>query len=130
MRKSNDELQALSKQVLDICFRIHTQYGPGLYENFYEAVLCYELEKAGIFCQRQLEFHVMHDGKDMGLGYRMDVLVEEEFLVELKSKEAFSESDHKQTITYMKLNDIRLGLMVNFGVAHLKDGISRKVNGF
>jgi GxxExxY protein len=88
------------------------------------------LEKAGIAHQRQLDVHVEHDGKDMGLAYRMDVLAENEILVELKSKEQLTAADHKQTTTYMKLRDLRLGLLINFGEAHLKDGIHRKVNNF
>ena len=130
MRKTKDELNALFKQILDICFKIHTMYGPGMLESFYEAVLCYELGKAGIAYQRQLDIHANHDGKEMGLAYRMDVFVENEILIELKSKETVPESDHKQTITYLKLKDLRLGLLVNFGVLHLKDGIFRKVNKF
>ncbi len=130
MRKTNDELNSLFRRILDICFKIHSMYGPGLLESFYEAVVCYELNKAGIACQRQLGFSPMHDGTDMGLGYRMDVLVENEILIELKSKEKLTEADHKQILTYMRLAGLRLGLLVNFGVLHLKDGIHRKVNGF
>ena len=102
MRKTNDELNILFKRILDICFQIHTMYGPGMFESFYETVLCYELEKVGIAHQRQLGINVMHDGQDMGLGYRMDVLVENEILIELKSKERLTEADHKQTTSYMK----------------------------
>ena len=130
MGKTNDELNVLFKRTLDICFKIHTMYGPGLLESFYEAVLSYELTKAGISNQRQVDVCVKHDGVNMGLSYRMDILAENEFLVELKSKQALTDVDHKQTLTYMKLKGIRLGLLVNFGALHLKDGIHRKVNGF
>lgn len=130
MRKTNDELNILFKRILDICFKIHTMYGPGMFESFYEAVLCYELEKAGIAYHRQVGINVIHDGADMGLGYRIDVLVENEILIELKSKESLTEADHKQTTTYMKLKDLRLGLLINFGEAQLKNGIHRKVNKF
>ena len=130
MRKTKDELNALSRSILDICFKIHTLYGPGMLESFYESVLCYELGKAGIPYQRQLPVHVRHDGEPMGLGYRMDVLVENAIIVELKSKLALVEAEHKQVITYLKTSDKRLGLLINFGEARLKDGIYRKVNGF
>ncbi|MCF8244189.1 MAG: GxxExxY protein [Saprospiraceae bacterium] len=130
MGKTNDELNVMFKRILDICFKIHTMYGPGLLESFYEAVLSYELTKAGISNQRQVDVYVKHDEVNMGLGYRMDIFVENEILIELKSKEKLTEVDHKQTLTYMKLKGIRLGLLINFGVLHLKDGIHRKVNGF
>jgi GxxExxY protein len=130
MRKTNDELNALSRQILDTCFYIHNTYGPGMLESFYEAVLCYELGKLGLTHQRQLGITVLHDGQEMGLGFRMDVLVENEIIVELKSKEKMVEADHKQLITHLKTANKRLGLLVNFGEVHLKDGIHRKVNGF
>ena len=130
MRKTNAELNALFSQILNICFKIHTQYGPGMLESFYESVLCYELKKAGISYRRQVGIRVKHDGEEMGLGYRMDVLVEEEIIVELKSRISLSEADHKQIITHLKTAGKKLGLLVNFGEAHLKDGIHRKVNGF
>ena len=128
MRKTRNELDILFKNILDICFKIHTMYGPGMLESFYESVLCYELGKAGIAYQRQVPIHVKHDGQKMGLGYRIDVLVEDEVIVELKSKLNLVEAEHKQIITHLKTAEKRLGLLVNFGEAHLKDGIHRKVN--
>lgn len=95
MMKTIEEREALFKKILDICFFIHSEYGPGMFESFYEAVLCYELEKCGIACRRQLNVAALHDGKDMGLAYRMDVLVEDEILVELKSKESRKSKVHK-----------------------------------
>ena len=130
MTMTNTELNTLFKRILDICFAIHTQYGPGMLESFYESVFCYELAKAGIAHQRQVGIRVKHDGQEMGLGYRIDVLVEEEIIVEIKSIRTLTEVDHKQIITYLKTAEKRLGLLVNFGEAHLKDGIHRKVNGF
>ena len=130
MKKSNTELNALFKRILDICFTIHTQYGPGMLESFYESVICHEFSKAAISHQRQVPVHVIHDGAEVGLGYRMDILVEEEIVLELKSKSYLVEADHKQIITHLKTANKRLGLLVNFGEAHLKNGIHRKVNGF
>lgn len=123
-------MEAIFSQILDICFYIHSLYGPGLFESFYEAVLCYELDKNGLSFQRQVGIHPRHDGHDMGLGYQIDILVEEEIIIELKSKEKLTEVDHKQILTYMKLANIRLGFLVNFGASKLKDGIHRKVNKF
>ena len=130
MKKTKNELNTLFKKILDICFEIHSMYGPGMLESFYESVLCYELEKAGIDYQRQLPVYVKHDGQLMGIGYRMDILAENEIVIELKSKTSLVEAEHKQIITYLKTAKKRLGLLVNFGEAHLKDGIHRKVNGF
>ncbi len=130
MKKTRDELNALFSKIIDICFEIHTQYGPGMLESFYESVLCYELEKAGINCLRQVGVKVKHDGQNMGLGYRIDILVENEIIIELKSKMLVVEADHKQIITHLKIAEKRLGLLINFGEAHLKDGIHRKVNNF
>ena len=130
MKKKNDQLEVIFSEILDSCFYIHSLYGPGLFESFYEAVLFYELNKKGLAVKKQVGIHPQHDGHDMGLGYQIDILVEEEIIVELKSKEKLTEVDHKQILTYMKLADIKLGLLVNFGVSQLKDGIHRKVNKF
>ena len=130
MNKAREELNTLSKKILDICFKIHTMYGPGMLESFYESVLCYELGKAEIAYQRQVPIHVEHDGVPMGIGYRMDVLVENEIIVELKSKFSLVEAEHKQIITHLKTAKKRLGLLINFGEVHLKNGIHRKVNKF
>ncbi|MFM9946498.1 MAG: GxxExxY protein [Saprospiraceae bacterium] len=130
MKKTSEELNALSKPILDICFEIHSLYGPGILESFYEEVLCYELSKAGIPYEQQYGIYPTHDGIKMGLGYRIDVLVEDEIILEIKSVEALSEVHHKQLITYLKVANKRLGFLINFGSAHLKDGIHRKVNGF
>ena len=130
MKKTNAELEHLFKHILDICFTVHTQYGPGMLESFYESVICHELAKAGIPHQRQVPIPVIHDGVQMGIGYRIDILVAEEIIVELKSIRSLTEADHKQIITHLKTADKRLGLLVNFGEAHLRDGIHRKVNNF
>lgn len=128
--KNRNELNIIFKKVLDICFKLHTMYGPGMLESFYESVLCYELGKAGMNYQRQVPVQVSHDGKLMGVGYRLDVLVENEIIIELKSKLSLVEAEHKQILTYLKTYNKRLGLLVNFGEAHLKDGIYRKVHRF
>lgn len=130
MSKTRTELNILFKSILDICFKIHTMYGPGMLESFYESVLCYELKKVGIHCQRQVPIRVNHDGVEIGIGYRIDVLVENEIIVELKSKLSLVEAEHKQIITHLKTANKRLGLLVNFGETHLKNGIHRKVNEF
>lgn len=130
MSKPNNELERLFKKILDICFAVHSFYGPGMLESFYESVICHELTKAGIFFRRQVPVHIVHDGVEMGIGYRIDILVEEEIILELKSIRSLSEVDHKQILTYLKTADKRLGLLVNFGEAHLKEGIHRKVNNY
>ena len=130
MRRSKEELNSLFTRLLDVCFQLHTNYGPGMLESFYEAIICHELTKAKISFKRQVGIKVVHDGINMGLAYRIDILVEDEIIIEIKSKSDLAEADHKQIITYLKTTNKRLGLLVNFGVAHLKDGIHRKVHRF
>lgn len=119
---------ALSKHVVDICYHIHRQYGPGLFETVYEELICYELQKRGIPYQRQFKFKVIHDGIDMGVGFRADIVVGEKLIVELKSVEHLHEVFYKQVTTYLKVSGLKLGLLINFKELLIKDGIHRIVN--
>lgn len=118
----------ISKIVVDICYRLHKQYGPGLFETVYEEMVCYELEKIGIPFQRQCGIKVWHDGNDMGIGFRADIIVANKVILELKSIEGLSEVHYKQAITYLKVSGKKLGLLINFKVPLIKDGIHRIVN--
>jgi GxxExxY protein len=114
--------------VFDICFGIHKKYGPGLFENIYETILCYEFEKNSIAYERQKNIRVYHDGIDMGIGFVPDVIVEKKVIVELKSVEKIIEVHHKQILTYLKITGLKLGLLINFQVPLLKNGIHRVAN--
>jgi len=118
----------LSKSIVDVCFRIHTQYGPGLFESVYEEIFCYEWMKTGIPFKRQQGIPLIHESVKMEAGFRADLIIEDKVLVELKSIEKLSEVHYKQVQTYLKLTGIKLGLLINFNVPLIKQGIHRIVN--
>lgn len=118
---------ALSSQLIGICIKVHTKLGPGLLESIYEEVVCYELTKKGIPFQRQQGMKVVYEEVDMGIGYRADIIVEDKIIMELKSSEAIHPVHYKTLLTYLRLSEIEVGLLINFNVAVLKDGIYRLV---
>ena len=118
----------LATIVVDLCLKIHRKLGPGLLESIYEEVLCYELKHAGLQYERQKKIDVEYEGLKMKLGFRADVIVEKKLIVELKSVEEINPVHMKVLLTYLKITDIRLGLLINFNEALIKDGIKRIVN--
>jgi GxxExxY protein len=123
-----DRENELSKIALDICFKIHKFYGPGLFESVYEEIFCYELDKLGIAFERQLAIPVVHESIKLEAGFRADVILESKLLMEFKSVECLADVHFKQVQTYLKLSNLKLGLLVNFNVNFLKDGIKRIIN--
>ena len=119
----------ISKVVVDAAYKIHTTLGPGLLESVYEVVLEYELNKRGLHVVRQVSMPVVYESLKIDDGYRADLLVEMKVVVELKSVEAVAPVHKKQLLTYLRLADKRLGLLINFGAPLIKDGITRVVNG-
>ncbi|MFQ5786995.1 MAG: GxxExxY protein [Thermodesulfobacteriota bacterium] len=111
--------------ILDSAFKVHRALGPGLLENVYEVCLCHELTKAGIKFQRQIELTIIYDGIKLNSGLRLDVLVEEQVVLELKAVESMIPVYEAQILTYLKLTGKRLGLLINFNVPLLKDGIKQ-----
>ena len=120
---------ALAKEIVDAAFRIHSTLGPGLLESVYESVLSYELEKRGLSFTRQQPIPVVYDGVRIDAGFRADLIVEDRVIIEIKSVEALAPVHKKQLTTYLKLTDKKLGLLINFHVALIKNGIVRIVNG-
>ena len=118
----------IAKQIVDAAYHIHTRLGPGLLESVYEVVLAHELRKRGLTVRRQVSVPVVFDGLRFDEGFRADLVVNDKVVVELKSVETVAPVHKKQVLTYLKLMDKRLGLLVNFGAALIKDGISRVVN--
>ncbi|HEU5145401.1 MAG TPA: GxxExxY protein [Chryseosolibacter sp.] len=118
----------LSKIAVDLCIKIHRALGPGLLESIYEDVLCYELEKAGLNYSRQEEIAVAYEGMKMNSAFRADIIVERKLILELKSVEDILPVHLKVLLTYLRLTDIKLGLLINFNEAYVKDGIRRMVN--
>ena len=119
----------LASHVVDCSFKLHNQYGPGIFEQPYEAMLAHELAKRGIHGLRQVKCPLVHDGLVFDEAYRIDLLVEDKLVVELKSVDKLEKCHFKQVQTYLKLKDKKLGLLINFGEALIKDGIHRIVNG-
>lgn len=118
----------IAKLVVDICFKIHYKYGPGLFENVYEEIFCYEWTKTGIPFTRQQAIPLVHEEIKMEIGFRADVIIDNKVVVELKSIELLAPLHYKQVQTYLKLTNIKLGLLINFNVALIKDGIHRIAN--
>jgi GxxExxY protein len=119
----------ISQQIVDAAYQIHKTLGPGLLESVYEVVLAYELRKRGLKVERQLPVQVVYDGICFEEGYRLDLLVEDKVIVEIKSIEMLTPVHKKQLLTYLRLLDKRLGLLINFNEELIRNGISRVVNG-
>ena len=115
--------------IVDACFKVHTTLGPGLLESVYESVLLYELEKRGLSVTKQQVIPVSYDGTQFEEGFRADLIVEDKIIIELKSAEKVMPVHKKQLLTYLRLSDRKLGLLVNFGENLIKNGISRVING-
>jgi GxxExxY protein len=119
----------LSKIIVDTCFRIHVELGPGLFESVYEEILAYELAKMSLNIKRQQAIPVFWQDAKMDLGFRTDLIIENKVIVEIKSVENIAPVHQKQVLTYLTLTGLKLGLLINFNEALIKDGITRIVNG-
>lgn len=118
----------ISQIIVNASFKIHTQLGPGLFESVYEEILYYELIQIGLSVERQKGIPVHWDNLTMEIGFRADLIVEKKVIVELKSVEAIAPVHQKQLQTYLKLTGLKLGLLINFNVPLIKEGIQRIVN--
>ena len=119
----------IAKEILDCAFVVHTKLGPGLLESVYEVVLAHELRKKGRIVDRQKPMPITYDGVRFEEAFRADLLVDGKVIAELKSVEALSPLHAKQVLTQLRMADLKLGLLINFGEAHLKNGIKRIING-
>ena len=122
------ELNEISKNIIGAAMQVHSTLGPGLLENTYEACLKYELQKRGFKVLSQIGLPVIYDDVKIDLGYRLDLIVEDSVIVELKAVNKITPVHEAQLLSYLKLSERRLGLLINFNVLHLKDGITRRVN--
>ena len=118
----------LSKIIVDTCFHIHVELGPGLLESVYEEVLFYELSQQGFKIKRQIPVPVIWQGIRMDQGFRADLIVEDCVIIEIKSVASLEPVHKKQLLTYLKLTGLKLGLLVNFNEVLIKNGIIRIVN--
>jgi GxxExxY protein len=118
----------LSKIIIDVAFQIHNKLGPGLLESVYEEIMCYELQKIGLSVERQRGIPVIWDDLKMDVGFRADLIVEKKIIIELKSVELIAPVHPKILLNYLKITGIKLGLLINFKVHLIKNGITRVVN--
>jgi GxxExxY protein len=118
----------LTAKIIGICIKVHAALGPGLLESVYEEAVCYELERQEIGYKRQQGIPVIYEEIKLELGFRADVIVENKIILELKSVEAIAPVHAKTVLTYMRLTGMEVGLLINFNVALLKEGITRLVD--
>lgn len=119
---------AISRIIVDCAFKVHKGLGAGLLESAYEECLYYEIKKAGLKVEKQKVLPVIYDEVELDAGYRIDLIVEDKVIVELKAVENLNNVHLAQTLTYLKLSGCRLGLLINFNVALIKHGIKRVIN--
>lgn len=119
----------IAKEVVDAAYKVHTTLGPGLLESVYEVVLAHELKQRGLAAAKQVPVPIQYDSIVFDEGFRADIIVEGMVILELKSVERVAPVHKKQLLTYLRLADKRLGLLINFGEELIKTGISRVVNG-
>jgi GxxExxY protein len=119
----------LGRLCLDAAFKVHRSLGPGLLENAYEQCLVYELKQMGLEVQHQHPLPLVYEGIVIEIGYRADIIINQKVIIEVKAVEALTDVHMAQILTYLKLNKCKLGLLINFNVALLKDGIKRVING-
>ncbi len=124
------ELNRVSGAIVDSAMKVHTALGPGLLESTYEACLAFELTDRGLQVRTQLVLPIVYRSVRLDAGYRLDFLVEDSVVVELKAVESVLPIHEAQLLSYLKLSGKKLGLLINFNVVHLKDGIRRMVNRF
>lgn len=119
----------ISKIVFECALKVHKNLGPGLLESAYEECLFYELKKSNLFVEKQKALPLIYEEVKLDVGYRIDIIVENKFIIEVKSVESLNEVHLAQVLTYLRLSNCKLGLLINFNVKLLKDGVRRIING-
>jgi len=128
--KSKEEYEQIGSVILECAIEVHKTLGPGLLESIYEECLCEELRNKGLKAQNQVYLPLYYKGRKLDKNFRIDILVEDVIIIEIKSVYDIYPIDEAQLVSYMRLADIRLGYLLNFNVILLKDGIRRKVNNY
>lgn len=124
------KINEITGQIIDAAIKVHTELGPGLLESAYEICLAHELRKRGLSVQTQVKLPIEYDGIHLDAGYRIDMLVESKVIVELKAVEKMPPIFEAQILSYLKLSNLQVGLLINFHVPRLKDGLKRIVNNY
>jgi len=119
----------IGKIIVNTAIAVHKQLGPGLLETVYEVILAHELERQGLHAERQIPIPIEYHGTKFNEGFRADILVNNKVIIELKSVESVNKAHKKQVLSYLRLTGLKLGYLLNFGEALMKDGISRIING-
>ncbi len=120
--------EEVTDKIIGAAIKVHNALGPGLLESAYRECLCYEILKLGLRVEKEKAMPLIYDEVKLNCGYRIDALVEGKVVVETKTVESFNTLHFQQVLTYLRLGNFRIGLLVNFNVAHLKDGLKRIVN--
>jgi GxxExxY protein len=127
---TENKYNTLSRVIIGACIEVHRELGPGLLESIYEECLTFELINKGLYVERQLELPVLYKGQVLGKTFVMDIVVEEMIVLELKAVQALLPIHEVQLMTYMRMARFKLGLLINFNVELMRDGIVRKINGY
>ena len=122
-----EEINVLSQKVITLAYKVHTALGPGLLESAYKECLSYEIARSGVFVLKEKALPLIYDDIRMEAGYRVDLMIENKLIVEIKSVELLTDVHSAQVLTYLKLSGCRVGLLFNFNVVHLKSGIRRLI---
>ncbi|OFX21759.1 MAG: GxxExxY protein [Bacteroidetes bacterium GWA2_31_9b] len=121
------EINQITERILKCAYTVHTALGPGLLESAYEECLFYELKQEGLIVEKQKPLPLVYKEVKLEIGYRIDLIVENRVIVEIKAVEAFNDVHMAQVLTYLKLSDCKIGLLLNFNVSSLKNGIKRLI---
>ncbi|NSW94259.1 MAG: GxxExxY protein [Bacteroidales bacterium] len=119
------EINKITHEILDSAYKVHTSLGPGLLESAYKACLAYELRKKGMKVEEEKDVPLIYEEIKLDCGYRMDLLVEDQVIIELKTVDSFSDVHFAQILTYLRLSNKKIGLLINFNIKSLKEGIKR-----
>lgn len=128
-RRSELELGRITGEIVDAAIKVHMALGPGLLESAYEACMCVELRRRGLRLRQQLKMPVLYEGLRIDIGYRIDLLVEESVVIEMKAVKRLLPVHEAQLLSYLRLSDRKVGLLLNFHAPLMRDGIKRMVNG-
>lgn len=127
---AEEKLNRISGEIINAAMKVHSALGPGLLESAYQACLLHELQKRNMKVSSQCEMPIVYDNVSLDVGYRLDLLVDNCVIVELKAVEKINPIHEAQLLSYLKISNLQLGLLINFNVLHLKEGLKRIVNNF